>query len=86
VAIDLDRLPMAYHLAEWPMAELPDAGEARREDVCRALLRGVRSVVPETVGLRIVRNEQRMVSRDGAWVAVGDREPVHVCDGEAAGP
>jgi hypothetical protein len=85
VPVDLDRLPMAYHLAEWPMALLPDAGDDRREDVCRALLRGVREVVPDVVGLRIVRNEQRLVNRDGDWVVLGDREPVHECSGEAAG-
>jgi hypothetical protein len=77
--VDLDRLPMAYHLAEWPLADLADAGDAQREAVCQALLGGVRDEVPGAVGLRIVRNHQRMVERDGEFEVVGDREPLHEC-------
>jgi hypothetical protein len=85
IPVDLDRLPMAYHLAEWPMAELPDEDDARRDDVCGALLEGVRQEIPDAMGLRVVRNRQRMVNRDGSWVVIGDREPFHSCadDGDA---
>lgn len=77
--VDLDRLPMAYHLAEWPLAELPDAGEARRDDVCHALLNGVSEEMRGVVAVRIVRNQQRIVERDGEFVVLNDRQPVHAC-------
>jgi hypothetical protein len=77
--VDLDRLPMAYHLAEWPLADLADADEAQRDEVCRALLGGVRDEIPGTVAVAIVRNHQRMVERQGEFEVVDDRQPLHTC-------
>ncbi len=83
-AVDLDELPIGFKLAEWPMAELPSASEARRDEVCLALLGEVRDEIPDTIGLRVVRNRQRLVERDGEWVLVDDREAIHKC-GDRAG-
>ncbi len=77
--VDLDDLPIAFRNAEWPLANLGGAEEERRDDVCEALLTGVAAEVDGTEGLRIVRNERRMVERDGEWVVVEDRQPFHAC-------
>lgn len=81
---DLDELPIAYRNAEWILAELPDADDARREEVCQALLDGVvehggDEATDGLAGLAIVRNRRTMESIDGAFVVVDDREPLHTC-------
>jgi hypothetical protein len=81
--LDLDELPIAYRNAEWILAELPSAGsgDARREEVCRALLAGVREHAdPEAAGLVIVRNHRTMEAVDGGFAPVDGREPVHTCE------
>ena len=79
--VDLDELPMAYHLAEWPLAELddPDAAGSDRDEVCRALLDGVTSEFPEVVAITIVRNDRRLTERDGEWVVIENPRPFHEC-------
>ncbi|MGH9185533.1 MAG: hypothetical protein ACRD0U_06945, partial [Acidimicrobiales bacterium] len=77
--VDPDELPIAFRLAEWPLASLTRASTARRDEVCLALLGGVVEVVPGTSGLRIVRDRQRMVHEAGDWVVLHDREPFHEC-------
>ena len=81
--VDLDELPIAYRNAEWILAELPSegSGDARREEVCRALLAGVREhAAPEAAGLVIVRNRRTMAAVDGGFAPVDGREPVHDCE------
>jgi hypothetical protein len=81
--IDLDELPIAYRNAEWILAELPSggSGDARREEVCQALLAGVREhAAPEAAGLVIVRNRRTMAAVDGGFAPVDGREPVHSCE------
>jgi hypothetical protein len=80
--VDLDRLPLGFRLAEWPLATLPDAGEERRDEMCEALLEGVGEEIPGTVALRLVRNDRRLVERDGEWVVVDDRELFQRCGAE----
>jgi hypothetical protein len=81
--VDLDRLPLGYRLAEWPLAELPDADAGRRDEVCEALLAGVAEEVPGMVGLRLVRNDRRLVEDGGEWSVVEDRQLFHQCGQEA---
>jgi hypothetical protein len=77
--LTLEDLPLRYRHAAWPMAGLPKASEARREDVCQALLEPSQSVVPGLVALSLVRDRQRMVHRGGEWVVTHDPEVVHTC-------
>jgi hypothetical protein len=83
-AVSLERLPLPYRTAEWPMAELPHQSQARRDDVCRALLGAVVEVRPATRSLRLVRDRQHQVRREGEWVVDHDREVFHTCDREPA--
>jgi hypothetical protein len=81
--LDLDELPIAFRNAEWILAELPaaGAGDARREEVCQALLGGVREhAEPDAAGLVIVRNRRTMLATDGGFEPVDDREAVHTCE------
>jgi hypothetical protein len=83
VPVDLDELPIAFRNAEWIMADLPPAGtdDARREEVCQALLSGVRAhVAPEAAVLAIVVNEQTMAHADGSFHEVDDRAAIHTCE------
>jgi hypothetical protein len=77
--VELEQLPLRYRHAEWPMAELPGASAARREDVCQALLGAVVDVVPSAVALNITRDRQHMVERDGDWTVTHDPEVIHTC-------
>lgn len=83
--VDLDKLPMAYQLAEWPLAAVaePGAGEHRRDRVCEALLDGVRAELPSVAGITIVRNDRRLTERDGEWVVIEDRQPFHGCGADS---
>ena len=81
--IDLDELPIAFRNAEWILAELPSAGsgDARREEVCQALLAGVREhAEPAAAGLVIVRTRRTMEEADDGFRPVDSREPVHTCE------
>lgn len=77
--VSLEALPLRYRHAAWPMADLPEAGRERRDDVCRALLEPALGVRPELVELRIVRDRQRLVEQAGEWVVTHDPEVVHTC-------
>ncbi|MGH9117709.1 MAG: hypothetical protein ACRD0A_07470 [Acidimicrobiales bacterium] len=79
--VDLDELSMAYHLAEWPLAALddPDAAGSERDEVCLALLDGVRTGFPAVSAITIVRNDRRLTERDGEWIVIEDRRPFHEC-------
>lgn len=81
--VSFEELPLRYRHAAWPIAELPRAGEARREEVCLALLEPTREVVPELTALRLVRDRQRLVREAGEWVVAHDPEVLHTCE---AGP
>jgi hypothetical protein len=78
-AVSLEDLPLAYRHAEWPMADLPGASGARRDDVCRALLGGVARVDPDVRGLVIARDHARLAHTGGRWVTIHDVEPFHTC-------
>jgi hypothetical protein len=73
VRVSLEDLPLRYRHAEWPMAELPGASEARQQAVCGALLDAVVEVRPDTVALRLVKERQTLVHEDGEYVV--QREP-----------
>jgi hypothetical protein len=77
--VSLEELPLRYRHAEWPMAELPGSSQARRDDVCRALLRAVVDVAPSTVGLALSRDHARLVEHDGVWTTEHDIEEFHTC-------
>jgi len=81
--VDLEELPLRYRHAAWPMAELPGASEARREDLCQALLEPASDVLPGLTELRLVRDRQRLVEAEGDWVVSHDPETVHSCRPEA---
>jgi hypothetical protein len=78
--VDLDELPgRPYSNAEWALAELPESSEERREAVCQALLGPVLEIESGLTELRVVRDDARMVERDGDWTVVSDPETVHAC-------
>lgn len=80
-AIDLEQLPMAFRNAAWPLADLPGASAERREEVCVALLDGVRGVDPNVAALRLVSEARRMNGVDDEPEITAEREVVHECDG-----
>ncbi len=83
--VSLEELPLRYRHAEWPMAELPGASEARRDDVCDALLGAVVDARPATVALELARDHAELAETDGTWRTTHDIEPFHTChlrDGE----
>ena len=78
--VSLEELPLRYRHAEWPMAELPGASEARRDAVCRALAGAVIEAEPGTVEVVIGRDHARLVEGDGGhWSTDHDVEPFHSC-------
>jgi hypothetical protein len=82
VGVDLEELPLAYRHAAWILDELPGASDERRTAVCDALLEAVEDVVPGADRLRILRDAQRLVVRDGGEVEVQhDAERFHECVG-----
>ncbi|HEY8527197.1 MAG TPA: hypothetical protein VIL48_19670 [Acidimicrobiales bacterium] len=83
--VDPEELPLGYRHAEWPMAELRTASDARRQAVCEALLGAVVDVEPGTVAVNILRDRQELVERDGEWVVTHDPEVVHTCTVEEMG-
>jgi hypothetical protein len=78
--VSLEELPLRYRHAEWPMAELPGASPARREDVCEALLGAVVEARPGTVALELARDHAELVETDGTWRTTHDIEPFHTCE------
>lgn len=83
IPLDLDELPIAFRNAEWILAELPAAGsgDARREEVCQALLAAVHEHADaDAAGLVIVKNRRTMHEADGSFEPVDDREAVHTCE------
>jgi hypothetical protein len=80
--VSLEELPLRYRHAEWPMADLPGASDARRDAVCGALFPAVARVVPDLAELVIARDHARLVERDdGSWTTEHDVEPFHSCTG-----
>jgi hypothetical protein len=80
--VSLEDLPLRYRHAEWPMADLPGASDARRDAVCDALFPAVARVVPDLAELVIARDDARLVERDdGSWTTEHDVEPFHSCTG-----
>jgi hypothetical protein len=78
--VSLEELPLRYRHAEWPMAELPGASEARRDAVCEALAGAVVAAVPGTVEVVIARDHARLVEGDdGHWSTAHELEPFHAC-------
>ena len=82
--VSLEELPVAYRLADWVFAELPDAGDRRREDVCTALLAAVRrEVVSDARAFQIVRDRQGLERLDGGTRREHNREILHRCQAGA---
>jgi hypothetical protein len=79
--VSLEELPLRYRHAEWPIAELPGASEARRGDVCQALLGAVADAHPGAVALTLGRDHARLVEADGEWTTEHDIEPFYTCTG-----
>jgi hypothetical protein len=77
--VSLEELPLGDRHAEWPMADLPGASEARRDAVCRALLAEVLRIEPATLELVIGRDHARLVEEGGHWRTTHDVEPFHSC-------
>lgn len=77
--VSLEELPLRYRHAEWPMSELPGASQARRDDVCEALLGPVVEARPGTVTLELARDHAELVEIDGNWQTTHDIEPFHSC-------
>lgn len=77
--VSLEELPLGHRHAEWPMADLPGASDARRDAVCEALLDAVVDARPGTVELVLARDHARLVETDGEWTTEHDIEPFHSC-------
>lgn len=77
--IDLDTLPLGYQLAEWHMAQLENAPDARRDDVCTAFLKIISDDRPGTAQVNVVLNDQHMVRRNGRWTVDPERRLFHSC-------
>jgi hypothetical protein len=77
--VSLEELPLRFRHAEWPMAELPGASQARRDDVCEALLGPVVEARPGTVTLELARDHAELVETGGTWRTTHDIEPFHSC-------
>ena len=78
--VSLEELPLRYRHAEWPMADLPGASEARRDAVCRALAGAVAAAEPGTVEVVVGRDHARLVEDEhGHWSTEHDVEPFHAC-------
>lgn len=77
--VSLEELPLRFRHAAWPLSELPDASQRRREDMCQALLGATRDVVPDLTELRIIRDRQRLVRGPEGWVVTHRPEAVHSC-------
>lgn len=84
--VSLEELPLGYRHAEWPMADLPGASDERRQAVCRALADAVGEARPGTVEVRIAKDAQTLVERDGEWVLTHDPEVVATCPPAGDGP
>jgi hypothetical protein len=78
--VSLEELPLGYRNAEWPMAELPGASEQHRQDVCRALADAVVDVRPDTVEVRVAKDQQLLVKERGDWVVTHDPESLTTCE------
>ncbi len=83
--VDLERLPLAYRHASWPMFTLPDAATERRDRVCEALADAVVDIDPGIVTLQITLDNARLVERGGHWVVEHDRTAFHECPAPARG-
>jgi len=82
--VSLEELPLGYRHAEWIMADLPGASEARQVDVCEALAGAVADVRPDAVEVRLTKDGQELLERDGEWVVTHDPEVLVACDPGAA--
>jgi hypothetical protein len=75
--VDLEQLPLAYRNAAWPLDHSLRAGDARRAEICAALLEGVREAIPDATGLMVVRVARHMtddgpIDRDAEeWASCG---------------
>ena len=79
----LGDLPVGYRLATWPLGDLPREPSAEGTALCGELLAAARDVQPDVAGLRILRDRQRLVERDGDLTRVHAKTLVIRCDAEA---
>lgn len=77
--VSLEELPLGYRHAEWPMADLPRASDRQREAVCEALADAVADVRPGVAEVRLAKDAQTLVERDGEWVLTHDPEVEVTC-------
>jgi hypothetical protein len=83
--VSLEDLPLGYRHAEWPMADLPGASDAKRQRVCQALADAVGEVRPATVEVRLAKDAQELVEEDGEWVVTHDPEVLTSCQPASVG-
>jgi hypothetical protein len=84
VTLQLDEMGLPYRHAQWVLAELGKASDARREAVCLGLLHGARQDAPGATTLRILKDHARLVERNDEWVVVHDKETFHECTADGA--
>jgi hypothetical protein len=77
--VSLEELPLAYRHAEWPLADLPKASEARRQEVCEALAPAVAEAHPGTLEVALVKDEQELVQRSQGWQVIHHVTAVTSC-------
>lgn len=77
--LDLEDLPLAYRHAAWILDDLDGAAPGRQAEVCEALLVGVRASLPapHARGLRVTRDDQRLVV-SGGEIQATEHEPTVV--------
>jgi hypothetical protein len=82
--LSFGELPLAYRMGTWELADAVRDPTGAGAEVCGRLLAGARERRPEAVGLRVLRDRQRMVrGPDEAWVRTHDARVVLTC-GEGA--
>jgi hypothetical protein len=75
--VDLEDLPLAFRNAAWPLDHALHASDARKHEICDALVVGVRRAVPDATALMIVRLHRHMdgdgdvVDTPEEWVTCG---------------
>jgi hypothetical protein len=78
--VDLEQLPLAFRNAAWPLDHALHASDARKREICDALLSGVQDAMPRATGLTVTRLHRHMDDRghvtdvDEAWAHCGALE------------
>jgi hypothetical protein len=77
------QLPVGHRMATWRLGDAVRDPAGDGPEVCGLLLVAARDLRPDTEGLRILRDRQRMVEGPDGWTRVHDPQTVLTCGREA---